>query len=213
MFKKMYTFKRWLSLHDCFGAYFMKIKEDARITKTKERLYRAYLDMLAQKSYEDITINEICVNAGVRRATFYKHFQDKYDFSTAMTATFISLFDANMKNSKYKSFPIEYHIEYEHRLVRYLAQNEDIVNRLLKSNLFPALYTLIVQENYKVLKERLTQSVQNGERLVASVDTIATVLAGGIGTIIGRWFEEGRPTSEEELISELDKLVYAMFIK
>ena len=31
------------------------------------------------KSLDQITISEICANAGVSRQTFYRHFESKYD--------------------------------------------------------------------------------------------------------------------------------------
>ena len=55
-------------------------KSDLRIIKTRKALYTAFTMLLGEKSFEDITVNELCENAMVRRATCYKHFADKYDF-------------------------------------------------------------------------------------------------------------------------------------
>lgn len=52
-------------------------KEDLRITRTKKTLYRTMLDLLERQSFEDITVKQICKEAMVNRATFYKHFLDK----------------------------------------------------------------------------------------------------------------------------------------
>ena len=191
----------------------MNIKEDARVTKTKEKLFLAFRALLSEKPFEEITIQEVCKRADVRRATFYKHFTDKYDFLAAMTAAIIYRFDARMSRSKLKDYPIEYHIEYEKRLVRFLVENSDIVDLVFKSNMMPTMVTIIVHEHYKILLERLTRSVENGERLVAPVETVATVLAGGIGNVIIKWFSDNRPISEEQLTSEIENIVKAMFVK
>ena len=58
-------------------------KEDLRVRKTKKALFDAFMSLLAKKPYEDITINELCDAADVRRATFYKHYSDKVSFVTA----------------------------------------------------------------------------------------------------------------------------------
>lgn len=191
----------------------MMMKEDARVKKTKEKLFSAFRALLSEKPFEDITIQEICSRAEIRRATFYKHFTDKYDFLATMTASIIHRFDARMTRSKLKDYPIEYHIEYEKRLVRFLVENEDVIYQLLKSNMMPTLLSIIVNEHYKVLIERLNHSIENGERLVAHVNAVATMLAGGIGHVIIKWFGDGKPISEEQLTSEIECLVRAMFIR
>ena len=191
----------------------MKIKEDARVKKTKEKLFRAFQSLLAENQFEEITIQEICSKAEIRRATFYKHFTDKYDFLAAMTAAIIHRFDARMSRSRINGFPVEYHIEYEKKLVRFLIENEDIVNLVFKSNMMPTLVAIIVHEHNNVLVNRLTHSVENGETLVAPISTVATLLAGGIGNVIITWFKDGKPTSEDELTANIEHLVRAMFVK
>ena len=191
----------------------MNIREDARVKKTKEKLFSAFRSLLAEKQFEDITIQEVCAKAEVRRATFYKHFDDKNAFLAAMTASIIHRFDAWMSRSKLKGYPIEYHIEYQRKLVRYLVENQDMVDLVLKSNMMPMMINIIVHENYKMLIGRLTHSIENGEKLIAPVASVATMLAGGIGNVIIRWFVDGKPTTEDELNSELECIVRAMFTK
>ena len=58
----------------------MKPKEDARVSKSKNALIDSFFSLLRNKSFDSITINEICDNANVTRATFYKHFNDKMSF-------------------------------------------------------------------------------------------------------------------------------------
>ena len=191
----------------------MNIKEDARIRKTKEKLFYAFRSLLSEKPFEDITIQEICSKAEIRRATFYKHFTDKYDFLATMTSSIIQRFDEKMSKSKLAGYPVEYHIEYEKKLVKFFVENEDIVRLIFKSNMMPTLLSIIVHEHYKVLNERLNHSIENGETLVTHVNAVATMLAGGIGYIIIKWFSEEKPISEELLTDEIESLVRAMFVK
>jgi len=54
-------------------------KVDRRILKTQEALKRAVLELMAEKSFDDITIQDIADRANVNRGTIYLHYQDKYD--------------------------------------------------------------------------------------------------------------------------------------
>lgn len=53
---------------------------DLRIQKTYTALISAFFEILEEKDVEQLTINELCQRANIRRPTFYKHFADKYAF-------------------------------------------------------------------------------------------------------------------------------------
>ena len=53
---------------------------DLRTQKIIDSLTGAFKQLIEEKSFEAITVNELCERAKTRRATFYKHFSDKYDF-------------------------------------------------------------------------------------------------------------------------------------
>jgi AcrR family transcriptional regulator len=57
----------------------MKQKEDLRITRTKKRIKDALIQLLQEKSYEQITIQDIADKAMINRNTFYLHYLDKAD--------------------------------------------------------------------------------------------------------------------------------------
>ena len=51
--------------------------QDRRITKTRKAIYAAFLQLLNQKDYESITVQEIIELADVGRSTFYSHYESK----------------------------------------------------------------------------------------------------------------------------------------
>jgi AcrR family transcriptional regulator len=53
------------------------LKEDARITKSRDALSAALLALIENRPYDPITIREITDQAGVGYATFYRHFPTK----------------------------------------------------------------------------------------------------------------------------------------
>ena len=54
-------------------------KNDKRITKTHNIIQDAFLSLANKKAFEDITVKDISEKASINRATFYAHFEDKYD--------------------------------------------------------------------------------------------------------------------------------------
>lgn len=53
-------------------------KLDPRVRRTRQYLEEAFLELLEEKGFQAVTVQEITQRAGVNRATFYAHFPDKY---------------------------------------------------------------------------------------------------------------------------------------
>ena len=65
------------------------MKTDLRIIKTNNTLYDALINLLKEKTFEEIKVSDICQKALVNRSTFYAHFIDKYEL-------FMSLINRNL---------------------------------------------------------------------------------------------------------------------
>jgi AcrR family transcriptional regulator len=57
----------------------MDTKVDPRILRTRKLLMDAFANLTLRKDFKDITIKDITDGATVNRATFYAHFEDKYE--------------------------------------------------------------------------------------------------------------------------------------
>ena len=55
------------------------MKTDARVKYTQKVVKDALLGLLETKPVNRITVKEVCVIAGINRATFYSHFSDCFD--------------------------------------------------------------------------------------------------------------------------------------
>jgi AcrR family transcriptional regulator len=51
---------------------------DPRVRRTRKLLLDALVDLLAEKSFDAITVQDIADRSTINRATFYSHFADKY---------------------------------------------------------------------------------------------------------------------------------------
>ncbi len=66
------------------------MNEDKRIVKTKQNLKNALLEMIKEKSFEQITVKEICEKSNTSRITFYTHFTDKYELIDTIVQEYVS---------------------------------------------------------------------------------------------------------------------------
>lgn len=54
-------------------------KIDRRIQKTRETIKNAFIELLNEKGFWNISVNEVAERADINRGTFYLHYQDKFD--------------------------------------------------------------------------------------------------------------------------------------
>jgi AcrR family transcriptional regulator len=52
---------------------------DLRIRRTHKFLQEAMIELITEKGFDALTVGEIAERAMINRATFYRHYQDKYD--------------------------------------------------------------------------------------------------------------------------------------
>jgi AcrR family transcriptional regulator len=53
-------------------------KLDPRVKRTRNLILQAFSSLLAEKGFEAISVQDVTDRAEINRATFYKHFVDKY---------------------------------------------------------------------------------------------------------------------------------------
>ncbi len=61
-------------------------KLDPRVKRTRGLILASFENLLAEKNFENISVQDVTDKAQINRATFYAHFQDKY----VLLETFIS---------------------------------------------------------------------------------------------------------------------------
>ena len=60
---------------------------DPRIRRTRQLLHKAFVRLLKEKSFAEISVQDVTDAASVNRATFYAHYPDKFVLLEATTAT------------------------------------------------------------------------------------------------------------------------------
>jgi len=58
-----------------------------KLLRSEEDIMNSILELMSEKSYDDITVSEICNSAGYNRGTFYRNFQDKDDLLNLIIET------------------------------------------------------------------------------------------------------------------------------
>jgi len=54
------------------------VKLDPRVKRTRQLLIQALIDLMKEKGFQTISVQNLSERAGINRATFYAHFPDKF---------------------------------------------------------------------------------------------------------------------------------------
>ena len=54
-------------------------KTDPRVTRTRKLIEDAFLAVMEESGFEELSVQDVADRAGINRVTFYSHFLDRYD--------------------------------------------------------------------------------------------------------------------------------------
>jgi AcrR family transcriptional regulator len=69
--------------------------EDLRVKRTHKLLQEALIELTIQKGFSAIAVSDITKYAGVNRATFYRHYEDKFDLLNQYVQRVYKLLEAS----------------------------------------------------------------------------------------------------------------------
>lgn len=142
-------------------------KSESKYFNTAVKMDLALIDLLKEKSFEYITVSEICKKAEVNRSTFYLHYETISDLLDEATRyllnDFLSYFTSDIKNVSFDfaqcSLDDLVFIRDEYLLpyLRYIKENKEIFTTLVKCNKtfkFDAVHRRMFENIYNPILDR-----------------------------------------------------------
>lgn len=179
----------------------MEKKSDLRVRKTYDALIRAFEELLSKKTFDDITVNELCETALIRRPTFYSHFEDKYDFLRFYLNEIQSQIESE---SDEIADSREEHFEHSWRmLMKFVDEHAGLIHRNLKAPSIPMVFDILGEHLFASTKLQTREYLkQTRPDMIGSTDTISSFIAGGIIQNLKRYLY-GECNDAEVLSSEM----------
>ena len=182
----------------------MDEKMDLRIRKTYLALHNAFVALLEEKRFEDITVNELCDRAMIRRTTFYKHFADKYEYFTFYIKEIVATFQDRLAPDVGEGEAREYLLHMSREMIRFMKQHERLVQNVKNSSTFPVLLSIMLDQ----ISIDVTQVIRRVNNLgidKSKAESIGAFYAGGLTNTLFQYLKRDEPINEEmfiEIISE-----------
>ena len=182
----------------------MEKKTDLRVIKTKNLIYNTLIELMKDKTFEEIKVSDICNKALINRSTFYSHYEDKYDllvdFINSLKNEFISELNKNNNNLNIK----EYYIELIKIFLNHIEERKEMYTSIMINNRNSIMMDILLS----VVNNDLLKKMSKDE-FKSSIpdDIIVKFYLGGVINLGVEWLKDNTKYSKEEIINYLNLLI------
>ena len=174
----------------------MKNTTDLRVIKTKNLIYSTLIELMKEKSFEEIKVSDICEKALINRSTFYAHYEDKYE----LLVEFLNQLDKNSKNLNNR----EYYIELIKLFLEHVESKKEIYNSILINNRNSIMMDIILSVVNNELLTRINNEQRNAK---VPNEIIAKFYLGGVIYMGITWLNDSSKYTKEEMIEYLSVFI------
>jgi len=168
-------------------------KTDRRVVRTRDTLGDALVELIRERPFEDITVQQILDRAGVGRSTFYTHYRDKEDLFMSDVEDFFEMFSTALLRSQANPRRLAPVAE----MCTHFAEMRDFIAALRDAGKMTDVLMLGRGYFARSIAERLQHAGVAGgaPQLIAQ----AHALSGSLFALIDWWIDQGMKMESKEL--------------
>ena len=180
-------------------------KEDLRILKTKASLYRALIEIMKEKEFEQIKISEICSKSMINRSTFYDHYNDKYELLESFMNDMKNELEENIVVDTETNSVKDFYMELLKIMLEHIDENKEVYSSLLRINSNSIAKDMMIDTVLNSVTKRINEGFVNKSNIPTK--TIVLFYASGVISTIVVALQDSKKFDKEKVISNLDMLI------
>jgi AcrR family transcriptional regulator len=175
---------------------------DLRVRRTHKLLWDALMAELAERSFEEITVKDICDRAMVHRTTFYKHYDDKY---ALLERGMRQMYDALVadEHAPPSVFSVDHPPPYFIRLFEHVAEHQGFYTAMLCGEGIGRFQKLVKDYIADVVEAKIRDSTPADRHLAVPPIMHVQFFAGGVLSLLAWWLENGMPYTPQQMAQHL----------
>jgi AcrR family transcriptional regulator len=181
---------------------------DPRVVRTRRLLRDALLELISEKGFDAITVQDITERATLHRATFYLHYRDKQDL---LMSTLEEMFDELVAYAEPprdpQTVPLGEPIPSLVRQLEHIAAHADFYRAVMGSDGVPAFGVRLREWIGDLARSRLEMMGLNTDEWLVPVDLVIHYVTGAYVGLIRHWLEEGMRYPPEEMAIYIARLM------
>jgi AcrR family transcriptional regulator len=179
-----------------------KRKTDQRIVRTRDRLGDAIIQLIQEKPFDSVTVQDVLDRAGVGRSTFYVHYSDKDDLFISDVEEGLGMMATALSRNKDKSdrvFPVREFFVHVADVKRFYAA-------LVESGKINDIWELAQGLFARGIAERLAEIPRARGLDPARRAALGQAHAGALLSLLKWWLDQSKRESPEHM----DELYHSM---
>lgn len=168
-------------------------KTDRRVVRTCDRLGDALIALLLEKSFDDITVQDVLDRAGVSRSTFYAHYRDKNDLFLSDVDQFLESIATLLERSGDRSPRVAPVGEF----FTHIAESRDLYRVMIESGRIHDIRELGEAHFARGIEERLVTRAPTLTKQQRAIH--AHALAGSIFSLLTWWINHNMTPSARDM--------------
>jgi len=185
----------------------MRKTEDLRIRRTHKLLVEAMFSLIDKKTFDDISVSEICERAMVHRATFYKHFEDKYRFFEFCIERKLEELFPSLADEKLLLSPKEYFMGMVIKVLDFLDTNRKVVRQIFDATNSNTITDAIQNAVKLEISKKLIESEASGIKYRMPVHILGEYYTGALIALAKWWILSGTKLTKDELAGYIAILI------
>ncbi len=180
--------------------------EDRRIQRTRAMLLSALLDLIVERGYEEVSVQDIVDRANVGRSTFYKHFLDKRELLLTGVAGLQQLLTEQMVAPEPAATRSERLLRFSLPLFKHVQGNLQFCRALLGPHSGAIVEPRIQQILAELVRQELAGRVPSGATPVVPLDVAVQYTVSAFLGLLRWWMELPAPCPAEEIDRQFQAL-------
>lgn len=183
----------------------MNKKDDLRVIKTRKLIYQTLLELMKEKTFEEIKVSDICSRAMINRSTFYAHYEDKYELLVDFLSNLKEEFAHELNESCKENLSIrEYYIRLISLFLDHIDSKRDVYNSIMVNNRSSIMMDILLSV---VNDDILKRFKENDINLKVPTEVISKFYLGGVINIGMEWLSNSNKYTKEEILDYLELLI------
>lgn len=183
----------------------MNKKDDLRVIKTRKLIYQTLLDLMKEKTFEEIKVSDVCSKAMINRSTFYAHYEDKYELLIDFLSNLKEEFARELNESCKENLSIrEYYIRLISLFLDHIDSKRDVYNSIMVNNRSSIMMDILLSV---VNDDILKRFKENDINLKVPTEVISKFYLGGVINIGMEWLSNSNKYTKEEILDYLELLI------
>ncbi len=177
-------------------------KADRRSQRTYRLVSSAFTELLLEKPYEEILVQDILDRAGIGRTTFYAHYFDKEDVLNSMTEQMLEMFTHQIAHSPARQRVVPSLELFEH--VYQSSQQE--FRALMRGHASEHLWQTLQTALCRAIEPALSTLCAEKRSPPIPLPVVSQYLASAFLTLLKWWLAADMPYPPEQMESIFQQL-------